>query len=82
MSWPAPVEQLQDYELVLLKAIFEDRREVLLSDLRQTFRSDLQKVQGLLYTTSPATAGFRGNPSSVRSGGSCTAWPCWPPGRG
>ena len=67
MIWPAKVEDLRDYELVLLKAIFEDRREVLLSTLKQHFRSDLQKVQSLLYDDVTHNGWFRGDPSAVRT---------------
>jgi uncharacterized protein (TIGR04222 family) len=67
MIWPAPVEELHDYEMALLKAIFEDRQEVLLSELRQTFRADLQRVQGLLYDDVTRNGWFLGNPSSVRA---------------
>jgi uncharacterized membrane protein YgcG len=67
MTWPAPVDELRDYEMTLLQAIFEDRQEVLLSELRQTFRSDLQRVQGLLYDDVTRNGWFLGNPSSVRA---------------
>jgi uncharacterized membrane protein len=40
---------------------------VLLSDLKQTFRADLQKVQSLLYADVTDNGWFRGNPSSVRA---------------
>jgi uncharacterized protein (TIGR04222 family) len=66
MVTPAPTEQLNDYELRLLQGIFDDRAEVLLSDLKQTFRSDLQKVQEMLYDDVTRRGWFRGNPSSVR----------------
>jgi Predicted membrane protein (DUF2207) len=62
----ATAEGLRDYELVLFKALFEGRSEVLLSELKQTFRSDLVKVQGLLYDEVTRSGWFRGNPASVR----------------
>jgi uncharacterized protein (TIGR04222 family) len=66
MVSPAPAEQLRDYELRLLQGIFDDRATVLLSELKQTFRSDLQKVQEMLYDDVTRNGWFRGNPSSVR----------------
>jgi len=67
MIWPAPVEELRDYEMTLLKAIFDERQDVLLSELRQHFRSDLQRVQSLLYQDVTRNGWFRGNPSTVRA---------------
>jgi hypothetical protein len=64
---PAPQGRLHDYETKLFNAIFEGRNEVLLSDLKQTFRSDLQKVQSMLYDDVTTAGWFRGNPSSVRT---------------
>ena len=61
-----PAEQLKDYELRLLQGIFDDRAEVLLSQLKQTFRSDLEKVQEMLYADVTSAGWFRGNPVSVR----------------
>jgi uncharacterized membrane protein len=66
MVSPAPTDTLRDYELRLLQGIFDDRSEVLLSQLKQTFRSDLQKVQEMLYDDVTRNGWFRGNPSSVR----------------
>ena len=67
MTWPAPTDQLHDYELALLQAVFENRSEVLLSDLKQTFRADLTKVQSMLYADVTRNGWFHGDPSSVRS---------------
>ena len=67
MVWPAPTDELHDYEMTLLKAIFEDRSEVLLSDLKQTFASDLARVQQQLYADVTGAGWFRGNPKSVRT---------------
>ena len=64
---PAPSEPLHDYETKLFNSIFKGRREVLLSDLKQTFRSDLQSVQSMLYDDVTRAGWFSGNPSSVRS---------------
>jgi hypothetical protein len=60
-------EKLHDYETVLFNAIFKGRNEVLLSDLKTTFKSDLEKVQGMLYDDVTQQGWFRGNPSSVRT---------------
>jgi hypothetical protein len=63
---PSSPDGLYGYEATLLNAIFAGREEVLLSDLKQTFRSDLQKVQNLLYADVTEHGWFRGNPNSVR----------------
>jgi uncharacterized protein (TIGR04222 family) len=63
---PARTEDLRDYEIKLLNSIFQNRDEVLLSQLKQTFRSDLQRVQELLYHDVTRNGWFRGNPASVR----------------
>jgi uncharacterized protein (TIGR04222 family) len=63
---PAPSESLHDYEQKLFNAIFKGRHEVLLSDLKQTFHSDLSAVQSMLYEDVTRQGWFRGNPSSVR----------------
>jgi uncharacterized protein (TIGR04222 family) len=64
---PAPAEPLHDYETKLFNSIFKGRSEVLLSDLKQTFRSDLQTVQSMLYDDVTRAGWFYGNPSSVRT---------------
>lgn len=64
---PAPAGDLHDYETKLFNAIFQGRSEVLLSDLKTTFRSDLEKVQEMLYDDVTRQGWFRGNPSSVRT---------------
>ena len=66
-STPAPTVKLHDYETVLFNAIFQGRSEVLLSDLKTTFKSDLEKVQQMLYEDVTEQGWFRGNPSSVRT---------------
>jgi uncharacterized protein (TIGR04222 family) len=64
---PAPHGGLHRYEQALFNAIFEGRREVLLSDLKTTFSADLAKVQNMLYQDVTENGWFRGNPSSVRT---------------
>ena len=64
---PAPAEKLHDYETKLFNSIFKGRSEVLLSDLKTTFKSDLEKVQEMLYDDVTQQGWFRGNPSSVRT---------------
>jgi len=59
--------ELTSYETKLYNSIFEGRTEVLLSDLKQTFRADLTKVQHLLYRDVTDRGWFRGNPSTVRA---------------
>jgi Predicted membrane protein (DUF2207) len=64
---PAPAESLHDYETKLFNSIFKGRSEVLLSDLKQTFKSDLESVQSMLYADVTSAGWFYGNPSSVRT---------------
>lgn len=66
MVWPAPTDELTAYETTLLQAIFKDRQEVLMSELKQHFSTDLKKVQSQLYDDVTLRGWFRGNPSSVR----------------
>ncbi|GAB6898710.1 DUF2207 domain-containing protein [Kineosporia succinea] len=61
-----PPGRLADYEQFLLDKLFGGRGQVLLSQLKQTFRSDLQKVQSMLYSEVTRQGWFRGNPSHVR----------------
>ncbi len=61
-----PDGDLLDFEHRLLTAIFADRSDVLLSDLRTTFASSLARVQSLLYEDVTARGWFTGNPRSVR----------------
>ncbi len=63
---PAPTEELLPYELSLMQAIFKGRNEVLLSDLKNTFASDLKATQNRLYDDVTARGWFRGNPQTVR----------------
>jgi hypothetical protein len=62
-----PQEKLHDYETKLFNSIFQGRSEILLSDLKTTFKSDLEKVQEMLYDDVTRQGWFRGNPSSVRT---------------
>jgi Predicted membrane protein (DUF2207) len=64
---PAPADPLHDYETKLFNSIFKGRSEVLLSDLKQTFKSDLESVQSMLYDDVTRAGWFYGNPSSVRT---------------
>jgi uncharacterized membrane protein YgcG len=61
-----PGGELERYESTLLEAMFNGRGEVLLSGLRQTFRTDLLKVQSQLYDDVTGRGWFRGNPVMVR----------------
>jgi uncharacterized protein (TIGR04222 family) len=58
--------ELYAYEGRLFTALFPGRDEVLLSELKQTFRADLVAVQSLLYEDVTQRGWFRGNPSRVR----------------
>lgn len=61
-------DDLYPYEATLLDAVFASGQEVLLSDLKQTFRADLLRVQALLYDDVTGRGWFRGNPHRVRVG--------------
>jgi Predicted membrane protein (DUF2207) len=63
----APTGELHDYETKLYNSIFRSRSEVLLSDLKQTFKSDLESVQSMLYADVTNAGWFHGNPSTVRT---------------
>ena len=65
-SCPAPTAELLPYEMSLMQAIFKGRNEVLLSDLKNTFASDLKATQNRLYDDVTARGWFRGNPQTVR----------------
>lgn len=62
-----PDTDLLDYEHRLLSALFADRTDVTLSDLRTTFASSLARVQSLLYEDVTARGWFSGNPRWVRA---------------
>lgn len=57
------------YERTLLAAIFDDRTEVRVSELKRTFVSDLHKVQKQLYDETVSRRWFLRSPQTVR-----TAW--------
>jgi hypothetical protein len=64
---PAPAEELEPYELALMQAIFKGRDQVTMSDLKNTFASDLHATQKRLYDDVTRRGWFRGNPNSVRN---------------
>jgi uncharacterized protein (TIGR04222 family) len=64
---PAPSQDLEPYELALMQAIFKGRNEVAMSDLKNTFASDLHATQMRLYDDVTRRGWFRGNPNSVRN---------------
>lgn len=57
---------LLPYEDVLVSQIFRGQQETTLSELRTTFASDLQRVQGLLYEDVTERGWFRSNPQNAR----------------
>jgi uncharacterized protein (TIGR04222 family) len=64
---PAPPSQdLLPYEMSLMQAIFKGRNDVKLSELKNTFASDLKATQNRLYDDVTARGWFRGNPQTVR----------------
>jgi len=60
-------DDLLTYERDLLQSIFEDGVQVNLSDLRNTFHSDLVRIEGELYDDSVAHGWFATRPDRVRS---------------
>ncbi len=64
---PPPSQDLEPYELALMQAIFKGRDEVAMSDLKNTFASDLRATQMRLYDDVTRRGWFRGNPNSVRN---------------
>jgi uncharacterized membrane protein len=60
-------DMLKRYEQTLLDALFKDRNEVTLRDLRQTFASDLEAVQKQLYSQVVEERWFRRRPDSTRA---------------
>lgn len=62
-----PDTDLLDYEHRLLSALFSDRSDVTLSDLRTTFASSLARVQSMLYEDVTERGWFSGNPRWVRA---------------
>ena len=55
------------YERDLLESIFRGRTEVKLSELRNTFHSDLQRIEGELYDDAVARGWFVKRPDRVRN---------------
>ena len=63
---PADADLLP-YERDLLASIFADRVDVKLSELRDTFHTDLKRIEGELYEDSVAHGWFSKRPDRVRS---------------
>ena len=62
---------LKDYERKLLDALFEDGNEVQLSDLRYTFHSKMEEIQGALIKDAQAQGWFVRLPSATRMQWGC-----------
>ncbi len=62
-----PADGLEEYEQVLLGALFADRDDVLMSQLRTTFAADLRAVQAALYDAVVARGWFPGHPRSLHA---------------
>ena len=60
-------ESLVAYEQRLFEALFDGRDEVQLSELKNTFASDLREVQSMLYDDSVKRGWFRQRPDHVRT---------------
>jgi hypothetical protein len=61
-----PDRELLEYERELLDGLFEDGREVKLSNLRTKFVSRLHRVQDALYRNAVGQGWFAGRPDRVR----------------
>jgi hypothetical protein len=55
------------YERSLFSALFNNRDSVTLSQLKETFASDLSKVRGLLYTDMVAQGWYKRSPQATRT---------------
>ena len=63
--------QLKDYERKLLDALFEDGNEVQLSDLRYTFHTKMEEIQGALIEDAQSQGWFVRLPSTTRMQWGC-----------
>jgi uncharacterized protein (TIGR04222 family) len=63
---PAPDDPLEDYERLLLDALFSGRVEVTISDLKGTFASDYKKVESAIYTDGQSRGWFARRPDHAR----------------
>ena len=61
-----PDTDLLSYERTLLEALFKGRTEVLVSELKRTFATDLRKVEGQLYDDVVKSGWFRRRPDRTR----------------
>ncbi len=61
-----PDAALLPYERTLLEALFEGRTEVLVSELKRTFATDLRKVESQLYDDVVSSGWFRRRPDRTR----------------
>ena len=66
-----PDAELKDYEQKLLNGLFEDGNEVQLSDLRYTFHTKMQEVQGALLENAMDHGWFARPPSRSRAQWGC-----------
>ena len=63
----APDANLLEYERIVLDGLFASRLEVDLSDLKNTFYTDLEKAKKALYTDAVERKWFPRSPNSVRN---------------
>ena len=61
-----PDADLLTYERTLLESLFNGRSEVLVSELKRTFATDLKKVEGQLYDDVVKSGWFRRRPDRTR----------------
>lgn len=61
-----PGDDLRPYERLLLDGLFENRAEVKLSELRNTFAARLHKVESALYDDALQQGWFVGRPDRIR----------------
>lgn len=63
---PPPGEQLARYEEILYDGLFAQGSPVRLSELKHTFRTTLERVQGAMYDEAVTNGWFRRSPESTR----------------
>lgn len=66
-----PDAELKDYERKLLEALFDDGNEVQLSDLRYTFHTKMEEIQGALIEDAQSQGWFVRLPSATRMQWGC-----------
>ena len=66
MQLGPPDETLLPYERTLFEALFDERHRVRLSELRRTFRTDVDRIRRQLYADTVAHGWYRRSPARTR----------------